>query len=122
MAKRKFEEPFHGDAKRFCFEFQQGQKRTREDDDMDYENDVQRSKSTSFGGQSGHNLLLDELRDENVRLRAELFKNSQTINYGRGELSRLNAQILSQKQQLHYMEQYVANMEGRSIDWRITSH
>ena len=122
MAKRKFEEPFHGDAKRVCFEIQQGQKRTREDDDMDYDVPETKHRSGCFGGQSGHNLLLDELREENVRLRAELFKNSQTINYGRGELSRLNAQILSQKQQLHYMEQYVANMEGRSIDWRITSH
>ena len=111
--KRSFSGSFGFDElKRQCFEIQKGVKRDRDDDE---ETTVVKKQQT-LTLQSGHKMMVKEIREENSRLRAEADKKDRLIHYGASEIRRLNAELLTSKHQLRMMEDYVSVMEGRDND------
>ena len=108
--KRSFSGSFaFSDMKRQCFEIQKGVKRGRDDDEK--EDRVVRQQT--FNDTSGHAMKLSEMREEVIRLRAEADEKDRLIQYGAGEIRRLNAELLTSKHQLQMMQDYVTLMEGR---------
>ena len=97
--------------KRQCVPPSHGIKRGREDNDMPV---IKRQQTVNH--QSGHMMMVEKLREENRKLRAEADEKDRLIKYGAGEIKRLNAELLTSKHQLRMMEDYVAVMEGRTDD------
>jgi len=118
MSKRSFSASFEFTSlKKICLELKQGVKRDREDgEEEDEDEPAVVKKQQLLNAQSGHKMIVEEMRDTNSRLRTEADEKDRLINYGMGEIRRLNAELLTSKHQLRMMEDYVAVMEGRDND------